>query len=314
MLSIWNTFGRRELLGVLVSFAFGIYFSRFRGAPIFKFLVIAAVASYPLLVLINAYSITRGEVRGDTGPEQAKRIVEYIATGGTEPFIGMKGIGRSQEAEGAFWIIENYPRAIDYPPLFGVWYSVVNTVPRAFWQGKPVPVSSVMAKAADIEGVNQDAVTITVGVVGEAFADRWQWFAIMAYAAFAAFIIRFFDSLLWRKETSALLVAAVAINLGQIVGLFRGSFPNFVNLYLVGFIMVYPTLLVSSRFIGRQINQSRGHDGENDKRLFEPGDSNDLTQDSLEGDELLESDFGEMGHSSRRQDARQEASDFGTGL
>jgi len=258
-------FGRRPLVGVLLAFAFGFYFSRFFGRPLFKALIVAAMAAYPLLLVLNTFSALRTQEYKETGPVQkAQLVVEHITSSGPAVFVPGSGFNRSPEFEGSLWVIENYPERFSKPPLFAVWYTFANTIPRAFWQDKPAPITTEMARHANVDGVDQDEIKLTVGVVGEAFADRLGWVAVVAYAAFIATFVRFFDRILENGRDRVLVVAAICVNLGQFVGLCRGSVPNFLNIYLVSFFAVYPILLILSMFFGRQFGTTVVEDADVD--------------------------------------------------
>ena len=244
-------FGRRPLLGVLAAFGFGFFFSRLRDQPIIKAAIILLVASYPLLLTLNAFSALRSpEYLGMSGVEKAFGVATYFLDGGVEAYIPGAGFNRSPEFEGAMFVIENYPEMFSHSPFFGIWYTFGNTVPRSIWPDKPVHVSTRLAAQADVRGVDQQAITLSIGVVGEAFAEDMRWIAVFAYAIFIGMFVRFFDSILESGRSNVWVVAAICINLGQFFGLCRGAVPVFLNIYLVGFFATYPVLMIASKCFG----------------------------------------------------------------
>jgi hypothetical protein len=203
-----------------------------------------AIVAAPAVIALALFTSVRGKGAADVGAVgQFQAMAQGSVKEGLLDLLSGQGTGPT-----AMWTIENYPERFQGGPFQTITYTFTHNIPRAIWEGKPEPLSKEIAANADVEGVDQGKITIPPGIVGYAAAEGGL-IALLAYAAFFATILRYFDELVRRNPYTPLVVLPVACQLGQIIGLFRGDPSLFINVYVYSFVGCYFTCI----YLGKAI-------------------------------------------------------------
>ncbi len=241
-LMVSGSFGRRNVVAIGACVLWAMYFSRWRTLPRFGVVTRLTLATIPPLMLLMAITSSRTSQERPTFQQQVRAILTQsdLSAGLTELASGQQTVPVSM------WLIENYPERFDTQHLLGLRYFFAYPVPRAWWAGKPYPLSTQIASDADLKGVTQDVLKIGPGVVGHAAAEGG-WYALIVYAGAMAFFLRFFDQIVLRRVDNPFVVLPVGAAIGQIVGLPRGEISAFAMNYCLGVVGAYASIIAFAK-------------------------------------------------------------------
>ena len=230
-------FGRRNLLAVFGCLVWAMYYSHWRYLPARALFIKLGLLAVGPVVFVALYTSVRSAGEHDrTASEQ----LQHIVTGGDllNGFVLLLD-GQNTGPE-SLWLIENYPENFKPRPLMTPFYAVAVTVPRMIWEGKPYPLSTMVASQAMVDNVNRDRVKLSPGIIGSAAAEGG-WYALIIYAGLMGLYLRFFDEMVQLQPRSPFVVLPVGCALGQVLGLARGDTSTMANTY---FLTVIGTLLI----------------------------------------------------------------------
>jgi hypothetical protein len=239
-----GAFGRRSIVAIGGCVLWGMYFSHWRTLPRLGVLTRLAILAIPPVLFLAAFTSIRASQERPTLNQQVRALLTQSSVK-----HGLQDLASGQgTVPVSLWLIENYPERYEYRHLMGLKYFFYYPVPRAWWDEKPYPLSTLIARQADLEGVSQDILKIGPGVVGHAGAEGG-WYAVFIYGAAFAFFLRFFDQIVQRKIDNPFVVLPVGSALGQIVGLPRGEISAFAANFVLGVVLAYVTLIVFAKFL-----------------------------------------------------------------
>lgn len=232
--AVSGEFGRRNLVSIGGGLAWGMYYASWRYKAPSATLRRLAIISAPMVVVAALFTSVRGSFNTENG---VSGQVSALARGNVSE--GLSALAEGQATgEAAMWVIENYPESRPYEHLFSLKYFFMIPVPRAWWPDKPEPISTKLAKQANVRGVNQGGVTLPPGVIGNS-ASEGGLYALIIYAVISGLFMRFFDEVARSNIGHPLVVLVVGTQLGQILGFPRGEPSNFANIYALNFIGVW---------------------------------------------------------------------------
>ncbi len=242
------SFGRRGIVAVGGSIVWGMYYSCWRHLRTTGILSRMAIIGLPPVIFLILFTSVRSAGRSasgiDTSQLTASRQIQNILQGGSI----VRGLAflASGQYSGAIslFLIENCPENFEYRHMESVYYFFVLPVPRAWWPGKPNPLSQQIARMARVSRVSWTRLKLGPGIIGHAAAEGG-WYAVVLYAIIAGLLFRFFDEIIRINLDSPFVVLAVGSALGHFIGLPRGSVPNFAFLAVVtvaGALLIMVTL------------------------------------------------------------------------
>jgi hypothetical protein len=233
--SVWMTFGRRPLVGVLAAVMWTGYYARWRFYRVGRFVPQLLVLGIASLLTVALYTTVRREFSQSSDP------LSVLAKG--DAWAGLASLSTGQlTGVASLWVIENYPERFETRPLMTLRYMVLIPVPRVLWPNKPEPLSHMMVTQADIPQRSEES-TIPPGVIGYAAAEGGLYAAI-AYALFLGLLLGFLDEYVRTRVPTPFVIAPTAAALGQVVGIPRGDVSIFTDA------MVFTTLVASLGMIG----------------------------------------------------------------
>jgi len=230
------SFGRRGIVAVGGIIVWGMYYSwwrHLRTTGILSRMAIVGLAPVIFLLLFTSVRTAGRSASGiDTSQLTAARQIQNIIQGGSI-VRGLTFLASGQYAGAiTLFLIENCPENFEYRHMESVYYFFVLPVPRAWWPGKPNPLSQQIARMARISRVNWNRLKLGPGVIGHAAAEGG-WYAVALYAIIGGLFFRFFDDIVRLNIDSPFVVLSIGSSMGHFIGLPRGSVPNFAFLAVV---------------------------------------------------------------------------------
>ncbi|MCH2136549.1 MAG: hypothetical protein MK101_08200 [Phycisphaerales bacterium] len=223
-LILYQAFGRRPVLGVLMAFGWGLYWGAWRALPATQLVRRLAIWGFAGMFLLIAYTASRSaaaqyEKRGIV--EMLRAVVDIRPADFSE---GIAAVFSGQNAGGlSMWSIETYGSAYPYDPFHQVKYLASIPIPRAVWPGKPDPLGKLIVDHGYIRLKGSgNKYNVGPGIIGHAAHD-FPWLALPLYAVGLGFLIRCIDEKTkWSVHLPVVLIPLGAA-LGQIMALPRGE-------------------------------------------------------------------------------------------
>ncbi|MHC4910989.1 MAG: hypothetical protein ACYTF9_14880 [Planctomycetota bacterium] len=220
ILLFMEAFGRRELLGVLLAFGWGLYYGFWRQVgPSFAIKRLAIIGS-AVVLFMAVFTAAR------TGSERDRSIGETIAAmrhvAPTDLYYAVIGLFSGQyAAANSMWTIETYPESYDYDTLHTLVYYVTMPYPRVFWENKPNSFGREMVQQGMLTQVGAN-LSLGPGIIGHIVADN-PWIAMPLYAILLGLVMRAIDErVAWNLDDPYIVIPAGAA-LAQVLGLARGE-------------------------------------------------------------------------------------------
>jgi len=241
---IVGSFGRRDILSVLIAVMWGGYFGHWRSrGPIgagWRLAAIGAVA----LVIISAFTAARHVHRKDDGVAATlTRLMNADIGSGLESMLDGQ-----QAALNSMWIVENYPDNFDYQPLASLHYLVVLPVPRVIWESKPEGLGLRLVDQARAGRGKSGGFTLGPGLIGHIVSDN-PWLSLVPYMIGLALFFRFLDDVVRWSSHDPFVVIPVGVALGQILGIARGELGLFVFQSIVAIVAAWIAMFVIAKFL-----------------------------------------------------------------
>lgn len=242
-LSVFESFGRRGLVSVMVAAIWGVYHGGFKYISFKRAALPMAVIGAGGFILVAAFTSTRGEAGKGVGIVENVTRLANANIGG-----GMVDLLSGQDAAGcSLWVIENRPEPFPYSPLASIYYVLVNPVPRIIWDDKPLGLGTQMVTQAMITGKGSEY-SVGPGLVGHLVNDN-PWLSVWLYPILLAAWFRILDDLLRRFPNHPYMVLPLGIELGEILGIARGEMGFFIFRSVVGMASAYFGTLILARFL-----------------------------------------------------------------
>lgn len=251
VIALTGVFGRRPLLAVVMGFAWGVYHRRARLMSPGKMILYISPFLAAAAIAVAAFTAARSHDFG--GQSEAKGAITKMM--GANIKEGMKSLlGGQATGSASLWAVEQWPDRFEQRYFYSLRYMAMWYIPRFMWPDKPEPLGNDIAKLADVDGVNQDAITLPPGVLGYARAEGGYW-AVIVYALFFGQFLRFIDEMVRLNPTNSFIILPAAVATGQAFGLARGCIAVFTDLIVLGFISTYIMLFIADRLFGKKIAQ-----------------------------------------------------------
>jgi hypothetical protein len=230
-LTLFEEFGRRSVVGVILAAMWGLYYGGFKYFNFRRAAIPMAVIGAGGLVLVAAVTSTRGLEDGKSRglSEMVRRLNQADIEDG---FLQL--LSGQDAASNSMWVMENRPEPYPYEPLGSLIYFTVNGVPRQVWPNKPISLGMTMVAQSMVAGKGE-GYTVGPGLVGHIANDN-PWMALPLYAVLFGAWLRIVDDLIRRYPLQPLVVMPLGVALGEILGLARGELGFFMFRATVGMV------------------------------------------------------------------------------
>jgi len=243
---VMGSFGRRPLVAVGAALLWGLFWAGWRFLPSRSLALRIAIIAIGPVLLVGLYTGAREAQEFDRSA--AEQIQEMATASLSEGLLDL--FSGQQCGPISMWLIESYPERFEYKHLMALRYLVILPIPRTFWEEKPEPLSTKIAREASLTGVNRDVLKIGPGVIGHIAAEGG-WYALILYAFVGAWILRLGDTLVWQNADKPLVVCALGSSMGDCMGLSRGEISAFMFNFLMAVVGAYFFGLLISRYFAQ---------------------------------------------------------------
>lgn len=248
-IAITGQFGRRPLVAIFAGVMWSLYYRRWHMYSSKRALLSIAALSLVPLVAIGLFSDVRSA--GSVNRSSSDYLTAAVESGNI--IAGLEGLVEDfPTGTVSMWAIESYPDRNTPRYLQSIRYFVTLPIPRQIYEGKGVPLANLVAKQADLSGVDQDRIKIPAGIIGNAAAEGGLAVALV-YGLAIGLLLRFFDEIVRQGRRNPLVVVAVGCNLGQILGLARGEPSVFAGVFVLSVVAVRFFLLALEHLVSRRL-------------------------------------------------------------
>lgn len=230
-LVLYQAFGRREVLSVVIAVLWGAYYGRFRLISLYRAAVPLAVLALVGFLLVSAFTDTRSADKNVPISQTLKRMADADVKNGAYLLV-------AQDAPNcSLWLLENRPSPYAYNTLHSLKYAIVHPMPRVFWQNKPNSLGAEMVTQA-ILSERAQGFTFGPGLVGHLVNDN-PWLSVPIYAAIIAAGLRVLDNLIRRFPTHPIIILPIGVAMGEIIAMPRGELGAFAFRALTSMLTAY---------------------------------------------------------------------------
>ena len=230
-LVLYQAFGRREVLSVIIAILWGAYYGRFRLVSLYRAAVPLTVLAMVGFLLVSAFTATRSADKNVPITQTLMRMADADIKQGAFLLV-------AQDAPNcSLWLLENRPNPFAYNTLHSLKYAIVHPMPRKFWQNKPNSLGAEMVTQA-ILSERSEGFTFGPGLVGHLINDN-PWLSVPIYAAIIAAGLRILDNLIRRFPTHPIVILPIGVAMGEIIAMPRGELGAFAFRALVSILTAY---------------------------------------------------------------------------
>ncbi|MGQ0627973.1 MAG: hypothetical protein ACT4PL_07725 [Phycisphaerales bacterium] len=136
-------------------------------------------------------------------------------------------------------IIETYPSEREFQPLQGIYYYLVNPIPRLIFENKPRALGIILQEQLQV------AANLGCGIIGHGWFE-FGWIGVLYYAVGFGIIVAVVDRLMRERGHNPFFSVAFGCSLGNVLGLCRGETSMFFDMITAGFVIC----LVGFTFMG----------------------------------------------------------------
>ncbi len=215
-----QSFGRREVIGALVTFVWGLYYTRWRFNAS-SLLVVRSVLFGSVGVLFMMFFTA-----ARTGDELNRSAIEYFTAftqvSKDDLVESAFALGSGQQAaSNSMWVMETHPAPFPYETLHSLEYFATHPIPRTIYPDKLNPLARTIVHDASITRVAGDY-SVGPGLVGHIFNDN-PWIALPLYAILIGLALRYIDTRVQSALTDPFIVVPLGAGLSQVLALPRGE-------------------------------------------------------------------------------------------
>ncbi|MFN0133765.1 MAG: hypothetical protein ACKVW3_14700 [Phycisphaerales bacterium] len=246
------TFGRRDVLSLIITVFFAGYMSRWRHMGWAKMAPRVIVVGAAALLFMSAFSTVRSATskKFDIGDLLSKLMEANVSE-------GLLGMATGQfAAANSMWVIENRPEPFPFNPLHSAVYTIVQPVPRVlldqFGIPKPNGLGYEMVREARVYKYQKEF-TLGPGIVGHIWNDN-PILALVPYAVFFGLVLRYLDEYAAVHPFNPYYCIPIVAGAGDMVGIPRGE----VGLFLFRTAMAVLAAWVGLRIARRVLLRSFG--------------------------------------------------------
>jgi len=233
LLSMHLSFGRRDLLSVVMACVWAAYWGYLRergNFAIFSRLGAIAAVGITLLAILSA---TRGEAGELRGVDQIMSAVDA-----SQVRSGLQRMATIQDSGPVtLYLIDSRPDVIPYDTLHSLKYFLTQPVPRVIWPEKPNALGQDIVTQAGVKGLAR-GFSYGPGIMGHIANDN-PYLALPLYAILFAVGIRFLDRICSLNMINPFVMIPVGAGLGELLAIPRGEVGLFVFRFLFMFLTAW---------------------------------------------------------------------------
>jgi len=243
-----DSFGRRDMLGIVIAFIWGSYYSHWRYGSFKKLVFRFACISVLGMLFLSAYTSTRFTF----GLEMASLSSRVRALADADIGQGLQDLFSGQNAGMySMYFISTRPERIEVDNLHSVKYFFSLPYPRRLWPNKPDALALTSVDEVHAPG-RPKGWNIGPGIVGHMVNDNI-FIALPLYTCILAVFLKVCDGLLSKYAHIPYVVLPMGVSLGQVIAIPRGELGNFFAktvLYIVGGWIVMIIVIYAMRLFG----------------------------------------------------------------
>lgn len=227
-----DSFGRRDMLGIVIAFVWGAYYSSWRYSSFKKVVLRFAVFGVVGIIFLGAYTSTRysfGVQIVSLGDRVKALASADMKKGVADLFSGQNA------ATYSMYFLSTRPEYHEYDTLHSMRLLITLPIPRSMWLGKPDALALTSVQEINDAG-KPKGWNIGPGLVGHIANDN-PFLALPLYTLALAIFFRVCDGLLQKFSHDPFVVLSMGVALGQVIAIPRGELGNFFGktmLYLFG--------------------------------------------------------------------------------
>jgi hypothetical protein len=225
VLLLIDSFGRRDLVGLMLAFVWGAFYGGWWQIPLRTFAARAAVLLSCAIAVLLLFSAAR-TVKGRDPSLQGLYEVTLSLDSNRLWLAGADAISGQCAAANSMWTIEHYPSEFPFRPIHTVWYLLTMAVPRQFWDDKPSALAEVMVYQGGITRVAR-GYNLGPGLVAHLYTELW-FVTVPLYAVLLSGWIRYIDVRSSAFRNCPSIVLPLGVGLGQALAMARGELGLFV--------------------------------------------------------------------------------------
>lgn len=211
--------GRRDVVAVLVAVPWMWYFTtlRYRGVASLA-MPVAALASAGVL-FIAAYTVIRSHGVSDRKSPGVTERLQQISSIVTNPEIShgaVENLLYTDTAGNTMFIFNSYPSAFSYTPFHGLWWIIVNPIPRSIYPSKPEALGIILMKQMSVDA------NLGPGIIGQAWTEGGP-IAVVIFAVVFGLLYGAFDRALFDRAWNPFFVAVAGAGAGNVLAMPRGD-------------------------------------------------------------------------------------------
>ncbi len=241
-LAIWQNFGRRDVVSVLLAALWGGYHGHWKHVGLGRMVIPFALTGAGVIAVVAAFTATRTEhnVTNTSYTDAATRLMGADLKAGTIDLLAGQ-----DAAANSMWLIESRPGAFPYDTLHSLVYAVTQPVPRRVWNEKPEGLGLSMVPEAGV--INKSpGFTLGPGIIGHIANDN-PWIALPLYAIGIGLFLRLLDELVIRHPINPFVILPIGAALGEILALPRGELGLFFFRTVVAIVAAWVGMRVCCR-------------------------------------------------------------------
>jgi hypothetical protein len=250
LIMLYQSFGRRAALGIILGFGWAIYYAYWRVLPkgvMIRWLAIAGIIASLVLTLYTATRTARDAFENRSMGDALRAISEVRLEDMTAGYVAI--LTGQNSGPLSMWAIETYGRGYPYDFLHQIKFLVTIPIPREFWPGKPQPLAKEMVYHGHVRNKGGGNVyNVGPGIIGHTAHD-FPWIALPLYAIGLGWMLRMIDErTVWSFHRPFILIPCGAA-LGQTLALARGETALFVWEIGVAIVSAYIAMRIGGRVV-----------------------------------------------------------------
>lgn len=248
VLSVYQAFGRRDLLSVLIATLWGAFHGHWGRIGLRR----ASVQLVPLgagaVVLLAAF--TAGRQEGANKLDLAQSVGRIFDSGGEGGISqGILAMASGQAAAAcSLWIIDTRPETFEYDTLHSLRYLIGHPIPRILWEDKPIALGLEMSYQGRVRG-KSIGFNFGPGLIGHIKNDN-PWLALLPYSFGLAILFRLMDKLIRQNPGNPIVVVPLGVTLGDVLALARGEAGLFLSRTIISTTGAIITMKICASVVG----------------------------------------------------------------
>lgn len=243
LLAMHLSFGRRDLLSVILACVWAAYWGYLRErGNVATFVRLGSIGAIGI-VLLAVLSATRGEAGQIRSVAQ---IISQFSPG--EIRAGIEHMAKVQDSGPvSLWLIDTRPEAYPYDTLHSLRYMLTQPIPREIWANKPNALGQDIVTQAGVRGLAR-GFSYGPGLTGHIANDN-PYLALPLYAFIFGVGFAFLDRTCRKHMLNPFVVVPLGTGLGEMMAIPRGELGLFVFRFCFMFLTAWAGMWVIAKLL-----------------------------------------------------------------